>query len=185
MATPRVAHRYAKSLIDLAQVHSTVDEVAADLQTISGALEASDELGLLLASPIVQGDKKRQILEAIFKDAVSSLSMSFIRILVEKGRESILPAIADAGTDLVRRLKNIQVAEVITAAPLDDATRNLILAEVKKIHEGEIELQELVDEDIMGGFILKMDDRMLDASTRRQLQLMRRELTEHDYEPEF
>jgi F-type H+-transporting ATPase subunit delta len=75
--------------------------------------------------------------------------------------------------------------EVTTAAGLDDSTRERVLAEIKKLHGGEIELNERVDQDIIGGYTLKMDDLMIDASTRRQLQLLRRELTEHDYEPEF
>jgi F-type H+-transporting ATPase subunit delta len=77
------------------------------------------------------------------------------------------------------------VAEVVTASPLDDESRARIESEIRKLHSGGIELQERVDDAIIGGYILRLDDRMVDASTRRQLQLMRRELTEHEYEPEF
>ena len=111
--------------------------------------------------------------------------MAFIRILVEKGRESMLAGVASAGLALIRDLNNVRVVEVTTASGLDESTRERVLAEVKKLHDGDIEMNERVDGDIIGGYILKMDDRMVDASTRRQLQLLRRELTEHDYEPEF
>lgn len=185
MAIPRVAHRYAKSLIDLSSERSTADAVQADLALIAGTLRASDDLVLLLKSPIIQGDKKWSILDKVFSGKLSEVTMAFIRILVEKGRESMLASVADAGLELVRRMKNIQVAEVITASPLDVASRARIESEIRKLHSGEIELQERVDDTIIGGYILRLDDRMVDASTRRQLQLMRRELTEHDYEPEF
>jgi F-type H+-transporting ATPase subunit delta len=185
MAIPRVAHRYAKSLIDLSSERSTVDAVQADLALIAATLKASDDLELLLKSPIIQGDKKWGILDKVFSGKLSEVTMAFIRILVEKGRESLLASVADAGLELVRRMKNIQVAEVVTASPLDDESRARIESEIRKLHSGGIELQERVDDAIIGGYILRLDDRMVDASTRRQLQLMRRELTEHEYEPEF
>lgn len=185
MASPRVAHRYAKSLISLAQEQNVLEKVQDDLLLLSVTLRASDDLGLMLASPIVMGDKKLAVLNAVFAPRVSELMMAFIRILVEKGRESILAGVASAGLALIRDLNNVRVVEVTTATGLDDRTRERVLAEVKKLHDGDIEMNERVDENIIGGYILKMDDRMVDASTRRQLQLLRRELTEHDYEPEF
>jgi F-type H+-transporting ATPase subunit delta len=93
--------------------------------------------------------------------------------------------VASAGLALIRDLNNVRVVEVTTATGLDDSTRERVLVEIKKLHGGEIELSERVDHDIIGGYTLKMDDQMIDASTRRQLQMLRRELTEHDYEPEF
>lgn len=185
MASPRVAHRYAKSLISLAQEQNVLENIKADLILLSGTLRASDELSLMLASPIVVGDKKLAVLNAVFASKVSELTMAFIRILVEKGRESMLAGVASAGLSLIRDLNNVRVVEVTTASGLDESTRERVLAEVKKLHDGDIEMNERVDGDIIGGYILKMDDRMVDASTRRQLQLLRRELTEHDYEPEF
>lgn len=185
MASPRVAYRYAKSLISLAQEQNAVEAIKQDLSLLAGTLRSSDDLSLMLTSPIVMGDKKLAVLDAIFASKVSTLTMAFIRILVEKGRESILAGVASAGLALIRDLNNVRVVEVTTAAGLDDSTRERVLAEIKKLHGGEIELSERVDEDIIGGYTLKMDDLMIDASTRRQLQLLRRELTEHDYEPEF
>ena len=185
MANARVAHRYAKSLISLAEQHSTVDQIQSDLETLVAALQSSHDLVLLLKSPIVTGDRKLRVLEAIFGGSLSTLSMSFLRILVEKGRESKVGDIAESGLALIRKLKNIQVAEVTTAVALDDAARERILAEVQKLHAGAIELLERVDDSVIGGYVLKLDDRMIDASSRRQLQMLRRELTEHDYEPEF
>lgn len=185
MASPRVAYRYAKSLISLAQEQNALEKIQDDLLLLSGTLRASDELGLMLASPIVMGDKKLAVLDAIFSSKVSDLMMAFIRILVEKGRESMLAGVVSAGMALIRDLNNVRVVEVTTATGLDERTRERVLAEVKKLHDGDIEMNERVDENIIGGYILKMDDRMVDASTRRQLQLLRRELTEHDYEPEF
>ena len=111
--------------------------------------------------------------------------MEFIAILVRKGRVGILGHIADAFTQLLRQMKGIQSAEVTTAVPLDGGAKDRLLSELKRLHNGEVELKETVNADLIGGFVLRVEDRMLDASVRQSLNRLRRELTEHDYEPEF
>ena len=105
--------------------------------------------------------------------------------MVTKGRESILPIIVGEALSQLRLIKNIQAAEVRSATPLEESSRASILAEVAKIHTGDIELKETIDPNLLGGFILRMDDKQIDASLKRQLSTLRRRLTEHDYEPEF
>jgi F-type H+-transporting ATPase subunit delta len=80
-------------------------------------------------------------------------------------------------------MKNIQVVEVRSATQLEESTRANILAKVSKVHNGDTELNETIDPDLLGGFILRMDDKQIDASLKRQLSTLRRKLTEHDYEP--
>ena len=70
-------------------------------------------------------------------------------------------------------------------AKLTAELREKVLGQVAKVHNGDVELQEQVDPNILGGYILKMGDQMVDASIKRQLRSLGRELTEHDYEPEF
>ena len=185
MASKRVASRYAKALLGLASERNELDCVESELLTINSLLDASREFKLLLVNPVVKPDKKKSILQAIFQDGISELTLGFINILVTKGREPLLPEIVGEALSQLRLMKNIQTAEVRSATQLEDSTRAKILAEVAKVHDGEIELNETVDPDLLGGFILKMDDKQIDASLKRQLSTLRRKLTEHDYEPEF
>ena len=104
---------------------------------------------------------------------------------MSKGREGVVPAIIVEALSQLRTINNIQAATVKTASPLDDDSREKVLAEVAKLHDGEIELKEIVDPEILGGFILRLDDKEIDASVKRQLKSLGRKLTEHDYEPEF
>jgi F-type H+-transporting ATPase subunit delta len=104
--------------------------------------------------------------------------------LVQKGREAHLQAIVTACAEMIRKQKNIQSAEVITAVPMDDETRAQVKATLSNLHDGALELKETQDQSIIGGFVLRVDDRMIDASVRRQLQTVRRRLTEHHYDPE-
>ena len=88
---------------------------------------------------------------------------------MRKGRESILPAIVDEALNLVRQQRNVRVAEVKTAAPMDDELRSRVSAALKNFHDGEVELKETVAPELLGGFQLLMDNRMIDASIKREL----------------
>jgi F-type H+-transporting ATPase subunit delta len=185
MAVARVASRYAKALLSLAEERGELDAVAQDLATLEQVVEGNRELELMLQSPLVKADKKQAVLDAVFGSHLSPLTQSYLRILVQKGREGLIKDLTTEGNNQLRQLRNIQEASVTTAVPLDDALRAKVLAQVAKIHEGQVELTEHVDADILGGYVLQMGDRMIDASVKRQIRALGRELTEHDYEPEF
>jgi F-type H+-transporting ATPase subunit delta len=185
MAVARVASRYAKALLSLAEERGELDAVAKDLALLEEVVAGNRELELMLQSPLVKADKKLAVLEAVFGPHLSALTNAYLGILVQKGREGLIKDLTAEGNNQLRQMRNIQEASVTTAVPLDDALRNRILAQVAKIHEGDIELTEHVDADILGGYILQMGDRMIDASVKRQIRALGRELTEHDYEPEF
>jgi F-type H+-transporting ATPase subunit delta len=93
-------------------------------------------------------------------------------------------SICEATVRLLREMRGVHTAEVRTAQPLAPEVRDRLLQRLNAL-EGGVELQERVDPDLLGGFVLRVDDRMLDASVKRQLTLIRRELTENEYEPEF
>ena len=185
MASKRVASRYAKALLGFASERNELDLVESELRMISSLIATSREFELLLTSPVVKPNKKKVILKAIYKESLSELTFGFINILVTKGRESILPTVVTEALSQLRLINNIQAAEVRSATPLEVSSRENILAEIAKIHDGVIELKETIDPDLLGGFILRMDDKQIDASLKRQLSTLRRKLSEHDYEPEF
>lgn len=185
MANLRVASRYAKALLGLASERNELKAVETDLKHVGELISSSREFELLLESPVVKPDKKKAVLEAIFKDGISEVTFGFIKLLVAKGRENVIPGIVEEALFQLRVMNNIQAATVKTAVALDDDSKAKVLAEVAKLHDGEVELQEIVDPELLGGFILRMDDKEIDASIKRQLSTLRRKLTEHDYEPEF
>lgn len=156
-----------------------------DAQQIQDVIVNSQELELLLKSPVVKADAKENILVRIFDQNISDLTLEFMRILVKKGRESILPAIIQETLSLVRNMRNVRLAEVKTAVPMDDALRERVSKALKHLHDGDVELQETVEPTLLGGFQLFMDNRMIDASIKRELDVLRRQITDHDYEPEF
>ena len=185
MGSLRVASRYAKALLGLASERGELKAVESDINTLSSLLDSSKEFELLLVSPVVKPDQKKAALTALLKDKLSEVTFMFIILLVSKGREGAVASIVEEAKSQLRAMNNIQAATVKTASPLDDDSRAKIHAQVAKLHNGEVELKEIVDPEILGGFVLRLDDKEIDASIKRQLNTLGRKLTEHDYEPEF
>ena len=185
MSTPRAAKRYAKSLFSLAEERGAIEHMENDVRQLHDAITNSHELEMLLKSPVVKAGTKENILVRIFDQNISELSLEFVKILVRKGREPILPAIIQETLSLVRNMRNVRLAEVKTAVPMDDALRERVSKALKHLHDGDVELQETVDPSLLGGFQLLMDNRMIDASIKREIDLLRRQITDHDYEPEL
>lgn len=162
-----------------------MDVVGRDLDLLSALFRDSRDLVLLLQSPIIKSDKKQAVLDAVLQDHLGELVSSYLRILVNKGREGLVVDMVTEGQSQLRALRNIQSVSVTTAFPLTDSLRDQIMAQVAKVHKGDVDLTETVDPEILGGYMLKMGDQMIDASVKRHLRTLGRELTEHDYEPEF
>lgn len=183
MRNPKVAHRYAKSLLDLAEERNQQDEVQKDMELVLSTIRESKDLDLLLHSPVIKSDKKEKILEALFGSRVSDLTIGFMRIMASKGRESIFEEIADHYIQQIKQHKGILTAEVVTAAAADETTRKEIRERLTKLNpSGTVEITESIDPELIGGFVLKVEDKMIDASIRSQIRKLRREFTDTSYE---
>lgn len=182
MQNPRLAHRYAKSLMDLAQEQNSLDQVMGDMQLLQTTTQSSPELKNLLRSPIVKADKKAAILQAVFENRISKLTAAFVQLVTSKGRENILPEIAVAFLDQYKELKRIRVGTLITAAPASDALKQALKTKAEAAMPGyTVELEEKVDPSIIGGFILELGDRSVDASVRRDLGEVRKQFRDNLY----
>ena len=152
-----------------------------DMQMISSLIGESKELELLLKSPIIKTDKKQQILDKLFGGNTSELTSSFVKIVASKGREDLLKSIAQSYIDLVKADRNVLVAEVTTASNITADTKAKVLEIVSQLQSGEIELVEKIDPAIIGGFVLKVGDRMIDASVKSKFRKLRQEFTDGAY----
>ena len=185
MIASKITSRYAKSLIDLAKDQNALDRCLTDMELLKNSCLANHELQLLLKSPIINSDKKWGILEMIFKSKVSELSMHFIQILTKKKREFLLPQIAENFIQLYKAQKNIAVANVITATPLNDTLRKKIIEFIGAENKMKIELNEEVDENILGGAIVKIGDKQIDGSVKRNLKNLKKAYSQNLYIKDF
>jgi len=180
-----VAARYAKSLIDLAIEQNQLEEVYADMQHIAKTCEESRELSVMLKSPVIKHDKKHAILSEIF-GGLSKTTEAIITLLTSKHREAYLEGIAKAFVAQYKQHKNIQTAVITTAVPLTDEGRQKVTELVKSTQAGiSVELKENIDADILGGFVLRVGDKQVDASIARKLRDMTMEFSKNPYLKDF
>lgn len=176
MSVGTVASRYAKSLIELAEEKNVVEAVYQDMLLFNNIASANRGLMLALRSPVVRHEKKLAILKAIFKDKVNPVSYSIFEIITRKNRESILDAIAAEFITQYNTYKGIQKALITTSIPLNATLRDKFNKIVADATGRTVELEEKVDEKLIGGYILRVGDRQIDASLKSRLNELKLEL---------
>lgn len=182
----RVSSRYAKSLLNLSAELNCLEETAKDMHFIHQVVSDNRDLYLLLKSPVVKTDKKISILKEVFEKNVSALSFSFMKIIANKKRESLLKEITASFNMQYKQLKHIDTAYITTAFPLDEALRKNLLQTIRKnIQNEQVELIEKVDKDILGGMILRVGDKQIDESIRRKIKELQKSFSKNPYIKEY
>lgn len=184
MRISKAANRYAKSLLDLSVEQGKLEEVYKDMDSVAKTLAGSRDLMVMLKSPVIKPESKSKVLTEVFSGNVGEMTFKFIALITEKGRESLLGGIASAFVLQYKAFKNISQAEVISAAPLDGESKTKVEALLQKLAPGLSELKESIDPELIGGFVIKVGDQMIDASVSTQLRELRREFTDNLYTPE-
>ncbi len=182
MSVTRIASRYAKSLLDLSQEQGKLERIMEDIQAFQKATNQRD-FYLLLKSPIVNPDKKRTIIKEIFEGKFDKLTLSFIDIILKKGRESYLDDIADEFVVQYKTLKHISTVKLTTAVPLEAASLEAIKKQLQSSSatDQNIEIQTTVDPDLIGGFVIEFDDKLYDASVAHKLDQLKKEFSSNQY----
>lgn len=177
MKGSQIAVRYAKSVMNLAEEFNRVEQVKEDMELFMAAVKEIRDLRLLVESPIVKHLDKLVVLEKVFTNKVSELSMKFFEVITRHARENILPLIAQEVINLYNLKKGIQVAEITTAVALDDSLRQTIKNVVKQATGmQEVLLTEKIDTELIGGYVLKAGDQQIDTSVQRALTKLKRTL---------
>ena len=186
MADSRVASRYVKSLLGLAEEQNALEQVHADMQLFASVCQTNHDFTRMLNSPVIRHDKKLAIMEAIFKNKVNKLTMAMIAMLTRKNREPLLPAIAVEFHNAYNVHKGIQRASVATSFVLDEKMKAEMEMLVKKISgKTKIDLEQKIDKELIGGFILNVGDQQIDASIKSKLKSLKTKFGENPYIKEF
>lgn len=174
MTAIKVASRYAKALLELAVEKNALEAVLKDVKKLLSLAEENRGLVLMFASPIVNTDKKGNVLKALFEKDGHPITMNFFDIVTRKNRSNVLVATAKEFIDQYNQHMGIQVAQVTTTAPLNAELRDKFVQVVKEISgKAKVELEEKLDPNLIGGFVLKVDDRVLDDSLSGKLRDLR------------
>jgi F-type H+-transporting ATPase subunit delta len=181
LPNPRLAGRYAKSLIDLAIEKGQLDAVYSDMQYLQ-ILCNNREFVNLLKSPVIKADKKAKILDALTTGKIGVITATFNKLLLRKGRESILPEVIAAFIGQYKEHMGIHTVKLTTAAPVSEELKNSILDRIRTAMSlKNLELDTAVDEGIIGGFILEIGDRLVDASIAYDLNNIKKQFQNNDF----
>ena len=182
MSNPRLADRYAKSLIDLSIERNQLDAVRADMQYIQALCKGGRDFVNVLRSPIIKADQKEKMLVAVMTGKVSELTSVFSNLLVRKGRESDLPEIANAFISQYNSLKGIHQVKLTSAVPVSEELKNSIKERVQKANDFiTVELETVVDQKLIGGFVLEFNNKQIDASIANDLREIKKQFLQNQY----
>lgn len=181
MKETRVASRYARSLIKLAEEQGELNAVHEDMTLVRDVVRENRELKLVLENPIIRVDLKEKVIHKIFAGKIGEMTMKFMDILLTKRREHLIDDVAEEVTSQFMALKNRVSAEVISASPLSDEHRKQVIAIMNKMDSRDVEIVEKIDKELIGGFIIRLEDNQLDYSVARLLKEYRQEFSKNAY----
>ncbi len=176
MADLRSARRYAEALFSVALRLENLDRVHSDLVAVVDTLKANPALRDALESPIYPPEAKKRIWEELLGDSVLPLTLHLLRLIVDKGRSGIEPAVLLAFTELTNEHKGIAEAEVTTAVELAPDLLDELRARLESMTGRSVVLRTQVDPAVIGGVVVRLGDLLLDGSVRGQLQALKTRL---------
>ncbi len=182
MTNPRLAGRYAKSLLDLAVEQNKLETIYADVKFLQAVCLSNADFVNMLRSPVIPSDKKEKILEAVTAGKINELTHAFLRLLINKAREYSLPEIVKAFTEQYNNLNGIHQVKITTAVAVSDQLKNALAQKIKADTQlDKIELEMAVKESLIGGFTLEIGDTLIDASIQRDLNDVKRQFKNNEY----
>lgn len=180
MQGSKAATRYAKALLDLASDRALTKELNEDMILINKTIKESSDLRTFLKSPVIKDRIKKNALSEIFK-SVNGVTSGLFDVLLENNRLDILPLVAFKYRELYNEMNGIQLAKVTTAVPLTAKLEVQIQEKVKLLTGNEAQIKNIIDESIIGGFILRVGDIQFNGSVQAQLNNLKRELKNDTY----
>jgi len=181
MKHSRATIRYAKSFIDISLEQNSLEKSYSDMVLIDSVCSLNKDFLNLLRSPIIKTDLKIKILKELFTNSLSALTLSFVSLITNKKREGLLPEISASFISLYKKNKNIKEVVVTSAFPLDDDLKNSLMDYISNETNSEIDLKEKIDESLIGGAIIRMNDKQLDASISSSLKALKQKFSKNLY----
>jgi F-type H+-transporting ATPase subunit delta len=176
MNDSKISVRYSRAIFQTAIEKNILDKVSSDMMFISEICKM-DEVKEVLENPIIRPSKKSAIFHSLLEKNTEKITLSLVDLLIKNGRESFLPAVARVFRDETLRYNGITETHLTTAVPVSDKIRKEISEMIAGIFKTRVELKESVDEEIIGGFVLRVNDNFIDASVRNKLRKIRKELS--------
>jgi len=175
MNDSQISVRYAKALFHSASDRQILDRVNSDMELLSEACKLKD-FQYVLELPYLQPSQKIKVVHSVLEKQLSEITITMIDLVIKNKREIYLPDIARNFRDLFRKFRNIRSATLVTAQPIDDTAIGSIRELIRKTYQSEVDLTSVVDEDVIGGFVLTIEDMQYDTSVASGLKKIKKQL---------
>ncbi|OFX15505.1 MAG: ATP synthase F1 subunit delta [Armatimonadetes bacterium RBG_16_58_9] len=176
MIERRIVRRYASALFASAVKADVVDRVESDLGLVGYAMETSPELFEAIRSPLVPDQAKRDILGRVFEGKVHELTLSYLNLLIDKGREEAAAQTEQEYILLANEARGIVTAQLVSAVQLTDDEEAGVKTALARVTGKTVDLEKRVDPEIIGGAIVRIADSVIDGSITGQLRALREQL---------
>lgn len=178
MSIYRISYRYANSFFQLAEEKNLLKKFADDIELIFNTLYQSRELRSILRNPVIKLKDKKNLLSKIFGSKIRKETSEFLDFIVEKNREDIIMEIMKEFLNLRDNKEGIVRTGITSSVDLTDSVKKDLVSKLEKRTGKKVKPEYYVDKNLIGGFIVKIDDTMLDASVKHQLDLLRKKFSE-------
>jgi F-type H+-transporting ATPase subunit delta len=185
MQNPRLAGRYAKSLMDIAIENGKLDTMYNDMLGLDAVCNDSKDFVSMMKSPIVTASTKQNVVKAIMEGKVDDITFKFINLIINKGREFFLPEIISTFISQYKKHNNINEVLLTTSEQMDEEMKNTLIQSIQKQFTGTIDLKTKVDSSLIGGFILEANNNLFDASILRDLNDIKKQFLTNVYVPDI
>lgn len=181
MNESKISTRYSKAFIEFAAEKNLLEAAVEDIRFILDICKMKDVMSML-ESPVIQNSDKQKIIHLIIKDKINQITFSFIDLVLKNNRGPYLKWICIRFIDRYKERKGIKSAFLKTVKEISNSQKQKLIKTVEHIYKSKIELEELIDENILGGFILTVEDQQFDASIVSKLKKIKQELVNATFE---
>lgn len=171
------ARRYAQAVFQIGAEHDSLEQWYDDLSAMAAALE-DGELVAFLDAPQVSVERKVELIGNALGDAVTPLAANLLSLLASRGIASILPDVVESYQALLDDHRGVERAEVVSSVPLDDEQQQRVSDLLEGMVGKQVRLNSRVEPSILGGFVARVGDRVIDGSARTRLDQMRRRIVD-------
>lgn len=173
----RIAVPYARALFDFSVNKNIMHQITADFQNLETFLNENAELTGYLNNPILSDTAKREILAKILKSQINAETFKFLMLLIDKNRINVLSSVITGYLELVYETASIKMIQVSTAFPFTSSQKDALIQKLKELTDArEIRLVIEVDPNLIGGFLIKTESKVIDFTIKNQLQKLAQHL---------
>ncbi|MBS3917776.1 MAG: ATP synthase F1 subunit delta [Deltaproteobacteria bacterium] len=176
MASDPVVRGYAEALFQVARAEESLDRVEEELTRLKNGLESNAEVKEFMSNLQISPEGKKSALFQIFGEKISTITLNWINLVIDQGRQRRLPNIIEAFFTLAQESREKVTAEVVTSVPLSEDLIQRLEKELSRASKKQVFLKPMVDESILGGVIVKIENKIIDGSVKHRLEEMKQEM---------